>query len=172
MIIIRNYRLEEKGGLFYVIAMETSHCPICQGMLYKRGTRRRAVSKNEEDKHILSIRRLYCERCKCIHHELPDCVVPYKRYGTEVIENIVTNDTQTKVHEEPASCSDGTKRRILGWWTAVMHYFLSVLQTLSQKFKVSFSSPPAFKELVRAVTNSNNWIFSSQVCTRSESRPE
>ena len=32
------------------------------------------------------IRRLYCEKCECIYHELPNCLVPYKRYSTDVIE--------------------------------------------------------------------------------------
>jgi hypothetical protein len=44
------------------------------------------------------------------------------------------------------------------------------MQTLTQRLNVSFGKPPAFKEIVRAAANSNNWIFAHQVCTRSVSR--
>jgi hypothetical protein len=46
------------------------------------------------------------------------------------------------------------------------------MATLTEKFGVSFGKPPAFKEIVRAVANSNNWVFAHQLFTRSESRPE
>ncbi|WP_307545897.1 DUF6431 domain-containing protein [Paenibacillus sp. V4I5] len=32
---------------------------------------------------LLVIRRLHCSQCLKIHHELPDCIVPYKRYESE-----------------------------------------------------------------------------------------
>jgi len=166
MIPISKYRLEEQGGLFFVVTLEVSYCPICQGLVFTRGTRRRILYKSEEHKLILVIRRLYCEKCKCIHHELPDCIVPYKRYSAEVIENIIESPT------EPAPCPSGTVRRILSWWAAVVPYFLCILQTLVQKLNVSFGKPPAFKEIVRAAASSSNWIFAHQLCTRSASRPE
>jgi len=59
MVLITHYRLEEQGGFFYVITMETSYCPICQEMLIRRGTRQRVLFKSEEEKQILVIRRLY-----------------------------------------------------------------------------------------------------------------
>ncbi len=41
-----------------------------------------------ETMHIL-LRRLVCKHCKHIHIELPDILVPRKRYALEVIENVV-----------------------------------------------------------------------------------
>ena len=162
---------------------ETSYCPICQTILLRRGTRQRIRYKSEEDKDVLIIRRLYCEKCKSIHHELPDCLVPYKRYSADVIENIVSNQVS---QASQAPCPSDTARRIRGWWNAVKVYFLHILQTLVEKFGVSFgthasgisstqsegSTPPALREIVRAAANSNNWIFAHQVCTRSASRPQ
>ena len=159
MLQIRNYRLEVKIGTvtFFVINLESSNCPLCQMLLFVRGTRKRVFYKSEEEKITLIIRRLYCENCKRIHHELPDCIVPYKRYGAEVIENIVNG----KGAEAP--CPEGTVKRIRGWWKAVVTYFLNIQKTLEEKLPAEFSKPPAFREIVRAVANSNHWVFAHQV---------
>jgi hypothetical protein len=132
-------------------------------MLMMRGTRERVYYKSEQEKRtrqVLVIRRLYCEKCKRIHHELPDCLVPYKRYGAIPIEKIVTGQGENV-------CGDNTTRRIRAWWKAVKPYFLAVLITLTAKFDVSFGNAPAFREIVRAVANSNNWVFAHEICTRS-----
>ncbi|WP_267459278.1 DUF6431 domain-containing protein [Brevibacillus composti] len=44
------------------------------------GSRRRKVASESGEVRLLVIRRLRCSQCQKIHHELPDCVVPYKRY--------------------------------------------------------------------------------------------
>ena len=137
-------------------ANKASHCPICQTMLLMRGTRERVLYKSEIEKQTLIIRRLRCEKCDKIHHELPDCIVPYKRYSASAIEAITTVSAK-KI------CSDNAARRIRGWWEAVKPYFLAILLTLIEKLDVSFGNPPAFKEIVRAVANSNNWIFAHQI---------
>jgi len=144
-----SYRLDEEGGIFVVIVLDTSHCPICQSVLSMRATRQRVWWKGEEDKEILLIRRLYCDKCERIHHELPDCLVPYKRYGADIIENIANGQAA-----EDAPCPEGAVRRLREWWAAVKLYFLHILLTLTEKFGVSFGSPPAFRETVRAVANS------------------
>ena len=100
------------------------------------------------------IRRLRCERCGKTHHELPDVLVPYKRYGAEVIENTVKG----KYSAKHGSVSAETVRRFRRWWEAVEGHFLSVMMTLAAT-GASFGSPPAFREIMRAAANSNNWIF-------------
>jgi hypothetical protein len=130
-----------------------------------RGTRKRVLYKSETEKQTLIIRRLCCEKCKRIHHELPDCIIPYKRYGTQPIETIVSGNGE-KI------CGGNTARRIRAWWEAVKPYFLAILLTLVERFSVSFDNPPAFKEIVRAVANSNNWVFTHQICTRSGATTE
>ncbi|MDR1665223.1 MAG: DUF6431 domain-containing protein [Clostridiales bacterium] len=152
--------MKSRAVLFFVTTSETSCCPVCQTVLLVRGTRQRVLYKNENEKQVMIIRRLRCEKCGRIHHELPDCIVPYKRYGAEPIENIITGQGK-KV------CGDNTERRIRGWWGAIKPYFMSVLLTLAARYGVSFNNPPAFREMVRAVVNSCNWLFSHQICTRS-----
>ena len=165
MVMSFCYRLKERGGFYYVIPLAASYCPICQSLLVMRATRQRVIWVNEEVKKILVIRRLHCENCNRIHHELPDCLVPYKRYGAKIIESIAANNTKD------APCPIGTVRRLRGWWAAVMPYFLNIIKSLVEKFGVRFGEPPAFRETVRAAVNSNNWVFAHQVCTRSASRP-
>jgi hypothetical protein len=154
-----------KAVYFFVITNETSYCPVCKELLTMRGIRQRVLFNSEEEKQILIIRRLYCQKCGRIHHELPDCIVPYKRYCAEVIKPIVSGQITD------APCPASTARRIQAWWAVVKPYFLRVLQSLVEKFGVSFGRPPAFGEIVRAAANSNNWIFARQLCTRSASRP-
>ena len=166
MVLIKVYRLVEQGDFFYVQSLETSHCPICELILLVRGTRQRGLIISDDEKQTLVIKRLYCQDCKRIHHELPDCIVPYKRYSADVIENIISDQGVA------APCPADTVRRILRWWAVVIAYFLHILQTLETKLGVSFGKPPAFREIVRAVANSHNWIFAHQVCTRSASNSE
>jgi len=100
------------------------------------------------------IRRLRCEICGKIHHELPDVLVPYKRYGADVVENAISGKCSAKY----GSVSAETVRRFRCWWEEVEVHFLNVLLTLVVT-GASFGNPPTFREKVRAVANSNNWIF-------------
>ena len=107
------------------------------------------------------IKRLYCENCKRIHHELPDCITPYKRHCTETIEKITTG------YSDETQCEERTIRRLLTWWKTILPYFINILKSLTEKYKTIYHNPPDFKETVRAVVNSNNWIFINSICTRS-----
>jgi len=113
----------------------------------------------------LMIKRLLCGKCKRIHHELPDCIVPYKRHCAQTIEDIVNGRT------EGTPCEGGTIQRIGAWWNVMLPYFLNVLKSLAERYGVCVSAPPAFKEIVRAAANSNSWAFTNQVCTRSACVP-
>ena len=113
------------------------------------------------EKIKLSIRRLKCEKCRRIHHELPDCVVPYKRHSAETIEEII------KGNEEIASESR-TIRRIKQWWKIVSLYFMNIIKSLAEKYEVRFQAAPDFREIIRAAVNSNSWISAGEICTRSD----
>ena len=116
---------------------------------------------NDGKKIIYHIRRLRCAPCNRIHHELPDCIVPYKRHCAETIEAI-TNGIFNK-----APCEGRTIQRILTWWKILQPYLSNILKSLAIKYITEYQSLPAFKETIRAVVNSNNWIFINSICTRS-----
>lgn len=61
------------------------------------GSRPKVWFKSSGEKVKLVIRRLYCEACRRIHHELPDRLVPYKRYDAENIEGAVSERPRTDI---------------------------------------------------------------------------
>nr|WP_233162833.1 MULTISPECIES: DUF6431 domain-containing protein [unclassified Cohnella] len=64
-------------------------CPCCGEKLVVIGSRHRKLSTAAGDQRLLIVRRLRCLQCRKIHHELPDCIVPYKRYESESVEQIL-----------------------------------------------------------------------------------
>jgi len=127
------------------------------------GTRQRGLIDRDGVKINLIIRRLYCPKCERIHHELPDCIVPYKRHCAETIEEIVSSGAKA---EGPVK-DDRSLQRILAWWFVMLPYFLGVLSGLSEKHKTRFGGSPAFRTIIRAVVNTNHWDFAHKVSTRS-----
>jgi len=166
MVMTDNYRLVKKAVFLFVISKVTSDCPVCGAALFSRGRRSRSLVLSTEDKVILMIRRLMCSGCERIHHELPDCIVPYKRHSAETIEAVI--------NEEPdqTPCEGKTTQRILQWWSVMFPYLLNILKSLAEKYKICLSNPPTFKEMVRAAVNTNNWTFANLICTRSVVCPD
>ena len=149
-----------KAVSFFVVVKGSSYCPICSDLLLMRSNRKRTLIDIYGDKAIFIIRRLFCCNCKRIHHEVPDCIVPYKRHCADTIENIIGGRLR-------AACDERTTPRIKAWWAAVRTYFMNILQSLTKKHGARYQDPPAFREIVRAVVNSNNWIHAHLICTRS-----
>jgi hypothetical protein len=106
---------------------------------------------------LLKIRRLKCEKCRRIHHELPDLVVPYKRHGAETIEKIIEGET------ESVPCSDDVILRIRRWWGKVSIYFKAVLRSIEMKLGVEYGPAPSMREMIRASVNSNNWVMAGAI---------
>ena len=71
-------------------------CPCCDEPMNYRDSRKRIRRKEGGYAEHLMVRRLQCPKCRKLHVELPDCLVPHKHYDTEVIsgviEGIVTAD--------------------------------------------------------------------------------
>ena len=141
----------------FVKPKEVSHCPLCGELLYVRGTRLRTVVDSSGTKLRLIIRRLKCSGCNRIHHELPDCIVPYKRHCAETIESIIIDEL------DKAPCESRTAQRIVSWWRVMKSYFSNILKSIAKKYEFEYQEPPAFRKIVRAVVNTNNWIFANPI---------
>jgi len=131
----------------------------------KRSWRGRGMIDDSGTKVLFFIRRLRCSSCECIHHELPDIFVPYKRHSAKTIQKILESNVPSGICDVP--CESATISGILLWWQAIVPYFINILKSLYQKLGIVYNGVPAFKELIRAVLNSGNWIFASSLCTRS-----
>jgi hypothetical protein len=153
MVVVTGYRLrQENDGTISVQSEEKLPCPVCGDLLRVIGSRKRNFTDGSGLKRRLRIRRKKCRACKCVHHELPDIVTPYKRHCTETIENIIEGNT------EVVSCEESTIRKIWSWWLSLRLYFESIIASLRAKYGMMFSEHPTPREMFRAVANAHLWI--------------
>ena len=77
--------------IFLVISEEDTNCPECGSPLCRRDRKLRVHKEAGGKKSWFAINRLKCtnEKCRRLHNELPDCMIPYKHYGSDIIEDVV-----------------------------------------------------------------------------------
>lgn len=174
MVIVHDYWLDGKtsSGNFHVRSRETQRCPVCGSGLSVCGSRGRGLIEYSGEKKILKIRRLWCDRCRRIHHELPDIIVPYKRYSAEAIENILADRPDLM---DASPCELSTTKRIKLWFFLLREYCESALESLLEQWKkdreiisgisrlLPLSEYQHFSagwlaNLVRLLVNSNRWL--------------
>ena len=90
MIILENYEVLIKNGAYYIKAKESRSCPRCGGNMYVRDSKCRQVISATGEEIIFRLRRLKCRKCKTIHLELPDLLIPYKHYSRDAIEKALS----------------------------------------------------------------------------------
>ena len=54
-----------------------------------RDSKRRKVMDESGTEYTFSLRRFQCDNCRMLHTEIPDCIVPNKKYCKNAIDNIV-----------------------------------------------------------------------------------
>lgn len=71
--------------IFLVISEEDIICPECGSPLCRRDRRLRVHKEAGGKKSWFAINRLKGtnEKCRRLHNELPDCMIPYKHYGSD-----------------------------------------------------------------------------------------
>ena len=143
---------------FLVRSVEIVPCPCCGGVLDVVGSRRRVWYKSCGDRAKLVIRRLRCKPCGKIHHELPDLLVPYRRYDAESIEGVLSEPSHTNV-----AADESTIRRWKSWFLAWVVYAQGCLQSIAIRFNLpvensSGSPQSALQRLGRFVGNAIGWL--------------
>ncbi|WP_425430049.1 DUF6431 domain-containing protein [Cohnella massiliensis] len=158
---------------FFVRCAEAVPCPCCGDKLVVIGSRQRKLANESGEQRLLIVRRLRCLQCRRIHHELPDCIVPYKRYESECIEQVVAEPTSPSV-----AADDATLRRWKCWFADQRTYVLGALRSISFRFhqdpaekpsvlsqsahhgigRIVTASPGWLARIVRSVTNANLWL--------------
>lgn len=173
-LLYQNIRLLRRSRIpaFFVRSAESVPCPCCDGQLEVVGSRRRVWYKSSGDRVKLIIRRLRCEHCERIHHELPDLLVPYKRYDAESIEGAVSEPPRTDI-----AADESTLRRWKCWFLAWAVYAAGCLQSVATRFNLPVASPSArpqsalqllgrfvgdaagwLSRVVRPIANSHLWV--------------
>ncbi|WHH59850.1 DUF6431 domain-containing protein [Petroclostridium sp. X23] len=90
---------------------------MCEHSMDVIGSRKRGVIESAGEKKHLVIRRLCCSHCGRVHHELPDILVPYKRYSSQTIEAGI-GDTRNDL-----PCERSTIRIWQIWFALLEKYF-------------------------------------------------
>ncbi|WP_264672936.1 DUF6431 domain-containing protein [Heliophilum fasciatum] len=130
-------------------------CPCCTGPLRVIGSRRRRIIQETGEKRVLMVRRHRCCHCHRIHHELPDIMVPYKRYGSASIEAVVTDERPLAV-----SCDESTIIRWKQWFFHQVHHFLgcfgSIAIQMGKNTAAAASSP--LQRMYRFVGDAPGWL--------------
>lgn len=121
----------------------------------------------------MMIRRLRCKPCKQVHHELPDILVPYKRYSSESIEAVVTGEKGLSVVAD-----ESTINRWKRWFRALADHFLGSLISITARYGKGAAEerselpgsplqriwhyvgdgPGWLARVVRPVVNTNLWV--------------
>ena len=115
--------------MFFVQSAEVVPCPCCNKGLDVVGSRKRIWFKRNGERAKLVIRRLNCERCRRIHHELPDLLVPYKRYDAESIEAALSESNYGDTAAEESTLS-----RWRAWFAVFAIHAVACLQSLALRF--------------------------------------
>jgi hypothetical protein len=149
--------------------------PCCGKSMSVIGTRNRKCKERSGEVRVYDIRRLVCDNCGRIHHELPDFLVPYKRYDRECIETVLSNPT---THDIPAD--ESTLFRWGDWFNSFVDYWIGclvsiMLRTKQENIPLDLTStipmtalqrigrlvgdaPRWLERIVRPIVNINLWL--------------
>ena len=158
MIVISQYRKDERNGEIRIRSKESSVCPVCFCGLKVIGSRKRGVIEPDGRQQIYVIRRLRCKGCRIIHHELPDLLIPFKRHCAATIEQVIAESEPTSIPTTPNAV-----RRIKQWWSVMGAYFMFIIEALEARLGVALNIIPHPRNIVRATVNSHNWAHTHSV---------
>lgn len=140
MIITKDYKILKREELYYVISNEKHSCPFCRGQLFLIGSRKRNLILSDSTKISLVIKRYRCKDCQKIHHQLPFCIVPYKRYELKVIEEIIKGHIEKGniKKQEVYPCEKSTVNHIIVWYQKLLLWLIILLEKGKIKIKYSY----------------------------------
>lgn len=133
------------------------------------------------EKNVYSIRRFQCQQCWKIHHELPDLLVPYKRYEASVIEGCLEEYEPLVLEVDELTVS-----RWISWFSIMMEYWIQViislliqrqlepnlvtllsdrsLSVLDRIGRLTGDAPDWLVRLVQPVVNHHFWLHTRFAC--------
>ena len=148
--------------------------PCCNGVLFVHGTCRRRIKATGGDA-VLRLRVMECADCGTTHRELPDGIVPRKRYSAEMlcaIFNGVTPENDDKSNgsidaiissekDEYACdrliCDASVRKRIIAWLSWFLMYAQNIAGTDSRQDDLPDSMCSKLRQYVRDIVNRGKW---------------
>lgn len=88
------------------------YCPDCHSIMKYRDSRPRIMRQHGGVTHHVMVERYYCRKCHHLHTILPDFLVPYKHYSSEVIQDVLDE----VVDEETPEDADGPSPLTMKEW--------------------------------------------------------
>ena len=79
-------------GVYVVRNKDAPMCPECGVLMSGYDHRKRKAIGADGKPRIFLIRRLRCPVCRQLHAEIPDSLIPYKHYASEVIKTVQQGD--------------------------------------------------------------------------------
>ncbi|MFZ3131215.1 MAG: DUF6431 domain-containing protein [Desulfosporosinus sp.] len=146
--------------MFFVRCAESVPCPCCGEQLSVIGSRQRKYKNSDGETKVLIIRRLRCTHCRRIHHELPNCLVPYKRYASACIERVVLKDSKSL----DIAVDEATLYRMRRWFNSLLPYLLGCLNAIAIRLgqtpvdELSITSQSAHQRMGHYVGNEPGWL--------------
>lgn len=125
------------------------------------GSRPRKYIQDIGEAKTLIIRRLRCEDCRRIHHELPAFLLPYKRYQALCIEKEVGSTAPRDI-----AADQSTLYRWNRWFFILIQYWLNCLRSMAFRFiwaNASVDPSPTgsltvLEQLGHIVGNAPGWL--------------
>ena len=126
-----------RNQTFLCESREDPVCPHCGELLRYRDRRKRLMKWYNGEKKAFSLRRMRCARCRRLHNELPDILVPYKHYAAEIIENVVDDvSTPDDLSTEDYPC-ERTMQRWKDWIRKNTQQIDGYLKSIGSRVSVS-----------------------------------
>lgn len=73
-----------------MVSEDDRQCPQCGGRLKYHDSIPRIVKSSGGRKRWDQIRRFVCVQCGSVHREIPDYLLPFKHYESEVIHGFIS----------------------------------------------------------------------------------
>lgn len=84
-------------------------------------------------KHYIQIERLKCEQCHRLHNALPDILVPYKHYTTEIISGVLDETISSDDLDNEDYPCEKTMKRWDHWLMANQEYINGYMKSLGYR---------------------------------------
>ena len=134
-------------------------CPFCQERLTAHDWNRRCERCLDGTINKYRVEDRICLLCGKIQRLLPDFLVPYKRYGTEAIKEMIHSDAGRILEQYPDTSNASTIQRFKAWWNTMKPYFFAVVLSLAETFGKVYQKADSFRKIIHDVANSCHWTF-------------